>query len=36
MGSFGGILLKMPMEGADMETEKNCPECQGKMILMPG
>jgi hypothetical protein len=36
MGSHGGILLKIPMGGSDMENEKTCPDCQGKMILMPG
>jgi len=28
--------MKLPMEDFDMETEKTCPDCQGKMILMPG
>jgi|PlaIllAssembly_1097288.scaffolds.fasta_scaffold550118_2 hypothetical protein len=27
---------KIPLEDSHMETEKTCPDCQGKMILMPG
>jgi hypothetical protein len=30
------MVIKIPMEDSLMETEKICPDCQGKMILMPG
>jgi hypothetical protein len=30
------MVKKILLEDSHMETERNCPDCQGKMILMPG